>query len=333
MSLNKYAAYRYRVIDSVLSSKSKVSFKNLKEKINERLRDEYGKTDGISDRTLYSDINIMRSEPPRGYNAPIECQNGLYFYSVKGFSIHNEPLSQEDINSIREALSLLKQFGSLPLIDQLSQIIEETGISKLQQSGSETIVLFDTNPALKGLEKMGFLYDSIRKSEEVEVIYHPFKNQISQTYRCHPYLLKEYRNRWYLICRVVEIGMVFNLALDRMISINRTGRHFKKKDIQEVVQRFEDVIGVTVPDDQVKTKIILKVNNESLHYILTKPLHQSQNLIEKMERYSFVSLDVIPNFELESNLLSFGENIVVVEPASLKESLKKRIVNMAGSYK
>lgn len=333
MSLNKYAAYRYRVIDSVLTSQSKVSFRELKMKINERLRDEYGKTDGISDRTLYSDINIMRSEPPRGYNAPIQCQNGLYFYSVKGFSIHNEPLSEEDVNSIREALDLLKQFGSLPLIDQLSQIIEETGISKLQQCGNETIVLFDTNPALKGLEKIGILYDAIRKNQEVEIIYHPFKNQSSQTYRCQPYLLKEYRNRWYLICRVVEIGMIFNLALDRMISINPTGRSFQKKDLQEVVQRFENVIGVTVPDNLSISKVILKVNNESLHYILTKPLHQSQTLIEKKESYSLISLDVIPNFELESNLLSFGDNIVVLEPAYLKATLKKRIQCMVNNYK
>lgn len=333
MSLNKLAAFRYRIIDSILKDQSRVTFNELKSRVGQRLFEDYGTPGGISDRTLYNDLNVMRSDPPRGFSAPIVCEKGLYFYTVKGYSIHNEPLRAEELESIREALGLLKQFGSLPLLDQLSEIVEEAGIEGFHSVDHRNeIIQFDTNPALKGLEKIGALYEAIRKRLVVEVIYLPFNTQTPEHYRCHPYLLKEYRNRWYLIGHVVEAGRIYNLALDRMVSVAKTQRSFHADDLTRVVQRFENIIGVTLPENQERVCVTIKVSNHSLPYILTKPLHASQKLVEKKKDYSIITLEVIPNFELESNLLSFGENVIVIEPVGLKQQLHKRIQLMNECY-
>lgn len=93
-------------------------------------------------------------------------------------------------------------------------------------------------------------------------------------------------------------------------------------DFQEY---FDDIIGVTVPDGGIAEKIILKFSDLASPYVLSKPLHHSQKKLAYENRELTVSIEVIPNYELESLILSFGERVVVLEPAVFKEQISKRL--------
>ena len=121
-----------------------------------------------------------------------------------------------------------------------------------------------------------------------------------------------------------------NLALDRIIKINESKATYIDTEI-DFKEYFEDVVGVTVPDTLAE-KVILKVGSKSIDYIATKALHGSQKIKEKEGDYTMVELDVIPNYELASRILSFGENVQVLQPAELRNQLKERVEMMKNIY-
>ena len=95
---------------------------------------------------------------------------------------------------------------------------------------------------------------------------------------------------------------------------------------------FEDVIGVTLDKEAKLEKIQLKVSNSLYPYIQTKPLHGSQKTKEKGDTYVLIELELIPNYELESLLLSFGEGIEVLSPETLRNTIKTRTQKTINNY-
>jgi len=111
MPYNKNASFRYRVIDHCLSNQGRDwTLEDLIEEISDQLGEQFGNYKGISKRTVQGDINIMRSEPPRGYAAPIICRDGYYYYEDPEYSIIDHPLIQQDRFYLSEIYSFFKFF-------------------------------------------------------------------------------------------------------------------------------------------------------------------------------------------------------------------------------
>ncbi|MBQ6307202.1 MAG: WYL domain-containing protein [Bacteroidales bacterium] len=73
-------------------------------------------------------------------------------------------------------------------------------------------------------------------------------------------------------------------------------------------------------------KVLLWVSNASWPYVKTKPLHgATQRLVNMDETGAYITIEVYLNYELEQQILSFGENMKVLEPVELKERIKKRL--------
>lgn len=88
---------------------------------------------------------------------------------------------------------------------------------------------------------------------------------------------------------------------------------------------FEHVVGVTVNQQELPEEVVLFINRENAPYVLTKPIHQSQQLLEKTRNGIIINLKVQLNFELEREILGFGDCIKVLKP----ERLKRRIYDKA----
>ena len=95
---------------------------------------------------------------------------------------------------------------------------------------------------------------------------------------------------------------------------------------------FDDVIGVTVPEDTPSEDIIIKVTGKRFNYIRTKPLHLSQRIIEEAEDYAIISINVKVNKELESLILSFGDDLEIVSPSTFRNQIAEKIKAMNQYY-
>jgi predicted DNA-binding transcriptional regulator YafY len=155
---------------------------------------------------------------------------------------------------------------------------------------------------------------------------------VSQNILFHSYHLKQYNNRWFLFGKNNDYSNLTNLALDRIKSIEQSSDFFDESELVDFEEYFDDFIGVTKPLNAVLTKIKLSASVALAPYIITKPLHGSQKKIELTENNFIFSIDVIPNFELKKLLLSFGNDITVIEPLELKNEIVKILNKNIDNY-
>jgi len=265
-----------------------------------------------------------------GYNIDLDedykdGKTRYYRYSDPDFSINNMPLSETDVNHLKEAMILLSQFKGMPQFEWVEEVIP-----KLQQGiipeKQKTIMSFDANQYLKGIEWLGDLYNAIAYKKVMNITYQDFKAPEPYMLEIHPYYLKQYNNRWFLFgFNPKHERALWNPALDRIVAIKESkSKHKPNKDI-DWEDYFDDIIGVTKPEKSKVEKIELLFTPISAQYVLTKPIHGSQKKLKDNEDGLLIGLEVMVNTELINLILSFGERVKVIKPASLKTDIQKRL--------
>ena len=327
MAVNKNALIRYKTIDKCLQNRyRKWTLEDLIEACSDALYEYEGIDKGVSRRTVQSDIQIMRSDK-LGYNAPIiVVDKRFYTYEDPEYSITNIPISEQDLSKMSEAVEFLKQFkgfSHFKELDSMIQKLEDHVYS--QQTHQQPVIDFEKNEDLKGINYLDELYQSIIRKSAIKLTYQSFKARSANSFDFHPYLLKEFRNRWFIVGRKEKGDDILNLALDRIINIEKSTTKYRGPGDFNPIEHFKNVIGVTVSKNQVEENIIIKVSHKHAPYVLTKPFHHSQSVLEKDKEGVIIQFQVQHNFELEKDLLGFGEAIEVLEPKALRRTIKKRL--------
>ncbi len=334
MSINKLALIRYKTIDNCLQNRfRKWTLDDLIEACSEALYEYEGITDGISKRTIQLDIQTMRSEK-LGYNAPIVVTDRkFYSYSEKGYSITNTPITKQDLSTLNEVALILKQFSGFDHFKELEGMVTrlEDKLYKQQHKG-KSFIDFEKNELLKGLNFIGELHQHILNKQVIEITYKSFKSRQASVIPFCPYLLKEYRNRWFVLGLNVQAKTVLLLALDRIEKLSVTSTHKYVKPSFNVFEYFDDVIGVTKDLKSIPSKVVFKIDALNAQYINTKPLHKTQELLKVEDDGIIYSIDVVLNYELERELLGFGEQIKVLSPKRLSRRIVGRLKKSLKQY-
>ncbi len=334
MPLNRYALIRYKTIDKCLQNRlRRWTLDDLIEACSDALYEFEGATNRVGLRTIQSDIQVMRSDK-LGYNAPIKVVDRKYYtYEDPGYSITNIPLSQQDLRKLTEVTEILKQFKGFSYFSDLRVLVQklEDKIHSEKESQPPVIEL-EKNENLKGLEYLEPVYQFILKKQVLNIWYQSFKARRPGKVIFHPYLLKEYRNRWFVLGRKAAGQPILTLALDRIHEMEINTEQEYLEDIEfSPEQYYKDIIGVTVNSNR-PTNIHLFVDRQNAPYVLTKPLHHSQQLISKSDSGIEIVIKVIPNFELEREILGFGECMQVLAPPSFRNRICQRLSNAAKLY-
>ena len=328
MSANKLALIRYKTIDECLKNRfRKWTLDDIIEKVADTLYEFEGIATGISKRTIQADIQLMRSDK-LGYNAPIIVADKKYYqYEDPEFSITNAPINNADVEKMKEIVGILKQFNGFNYFDEMSDLITrlENNLNKSTRQ-SKNYIQFETNKLLKGINHINPLYQAILNQRSLLIEYKSFKAQEAHQKIYFPYLLKEYRNRWFLICKPKKGIALQTLALDRLMEFQELPNEpFLAHDGVDFDRYFDDLLGVTKNEKDRAHKVMLHLDKKMAPYVLTKPIHDSQTLIHEDETGIIIRLDVVLNFELEREILGFGENIKVLGPKILQRNIKRRL--------
>ncbi len=336
MPINRNALIRYKTIDNCLKNRFRQwTLEDLIESCSDALYEYEGIQKGVSRRTIQSDIQFMRSDK-LGYNAPIIVKDRKYYaYEDPDYSITNIPLTGQDLEKLSEVVHILRQFKGFSHFLEVTEIIHKLEDKIHTEKGNEfPIIDFEKNENLKGLELLDIIYKAIQKKKAIELVYKSFTAKKENTFVFHAYLLKEYRNRWFILGKKDEEKDLITLALDRIIEIKvMEYANYNEYNIGDPSAFYRDIIGITINKNQKTEEVKLFVNNKTAPYILTKPLHHSQKIIGTLEDGIEISIHVILNFELERELLSYGEGIKVLWPPKLIKHIKERINKASDYYK
>ena len=336
MAVHKKAIVRYQAIDACLSHPTKWhTLEELIQKVEWALRDHYPDNPTVSRRTIYMDLDFLASES--GYKAPIVRKVGknrfmTFAYEDRNFSIFKTPLKSFELAMMREWIQLLELFQGKPQLDYWEDaILHWKEQYRLDHVAGDPLVVFSDNPYLKNRWLLHDLYRYISERTVIQVHYHPFAEDPMEL-TIHPYLLKEYNNRWFLFGWQEERSRIFNMAVDRIAQINMSPSLYIPPPPNWQEDYFDDIIGVThLADTEVATVEIIADATVS-PYLITKPLHGSQRSYPLEGGGYRFTWQLKPNIELENILLSLGEQIEVLQPMSLRTQVMGRLEKALGRY-
>lgn len=335
MATNKHAIIRYNALDQCFSNIGRKYFiEDLVESCNAAIYDYTGLSDGIKKRQVYDDIKFMESE--QGWAIPLErVKEGrrvYYRYNDNDFSINNKVINESEASQLKETLFILSRFRGMPQFDWMEEMQIRLESTFNLKPTVNPIIGFEQNPYLKGLNFFTELFNAIYYKKVLNISYQGFRQESPMCVCFHPYYLKQYNNRWYLLGLNEKTNTIFNLALDRINEINELNKKYIKNETIDFTEYFEDVVGVTVIEGQEPVKILIKISKQLLPYIESKPIHGSQKIKKRDGNGAEIELFLNLNYEIISLIFSYGEEITILEPEELKNKIKTKAENVLKNY-
>lgn len=337
----KNAQIRYRIIDRALRNEYKPfpAKEDLRQLCEENL---FGSDTGehISDSTIEKDLFAMRIE----HDAPIKYSKKEkgYFYEDPTFSLENIPLSEDDVDAIKFAANIFDQFKGVDVFRQfefaIDKILDRVYISNnIEDAAVDQFVQFETTAKTIGGEHLQPLLHAIKEKRMVSFEYRSFKANKSakwKTRKVHPYLLKEYRNRWYLIGFCEDKDRIITYGLDRMRELVTLEDYFLPLSSFNADDYFKYAIGITTADGKTPEKIEIQANEILKKYLDSQPLHQTQQQVkEKKSGGAVYSFELHPTPEFDMAILSYGSQVKVLKPKSYVKHITNITENMYNQYK
>ena len=330
MATNKHALIRYRVIDHCLRKVDQSwNWKTLAEACALEIEKVMDKKITLSERTIKEDLRNMRSDVALGYNAPIEYDRSekSYYYSDRSYSITEAPLNRSDSNELKNAISLLRQFTGFQHLEGIENIIQKLELLAFESTTKSKSIVHLAQPAvIPGQKWLDILYNAIKQEKAMSLKYKPFGKQ-GETMIISPHLLKEYDNRWYLYANNHSKGLR-TYGLERIQNLSETLQEYQPAKDFNPDTYFKDIVGITIEPEKSKEIVRFEVLGNTINYVQTKPLHHSQE--DKGE--GIFEIDVIINYELESLMLSYGEQLRVTSPQALVDKMRERLENANNNY-
>lgn len=326
MPTNKNAQLRYKVLDRCFSNfKHKYTIDELVDEVNESLSDLTGQV--ISLRQIRDDIKYMRDRV--SYNAPIKAypfgsgRQCYYRYEDPNYSIFDNELSVNEVKELRSTIEMLGKYRGTPTNAWLEEVISNLEYRFKIKPNSENLIAFEQNDQLQGLEFLSEIIDFTINHQPINIHYCSFKGK-EQNAIIHPYYVKQYNNRWFVFGWNEKFQSLSIYALDRIVSLKKADIVFHKNTHIDFKTYFDDIIGVTKFNDDIQREtILLRFEANRFPYILSKPLHSSQKVINQEEH--IISITVKPNNELNQLIFSFIPDVEVLSPTWYREEIKGKI--------
>lgn len=320
----KNALIRFRIIDKCIRNKYKPypSKQQLREACEEAL---FGSIDGthICDSTIEKDMFAMKME----HDAPIKYSKryGGYYYTDPDFSMNEIPLTDNDLEAISFAAKTLMQFKEVDMFRQfgaaIDKIVDRVTVSKDQEA--QEFIQFESTNADGGSEYLAPILEAIKESLWITFDYASFVSGELKPRKVIPLLLKQYRNRWYLISFDDDKQDFITYALDRIEELVVSSNKAKRPRQFNPDNYFKHAIGITSGNTEPET-VRLKAGIIASKYLDSLPIHHSQKVVEMNDDNFVFELKVNISEELIREILSYGGEIQVIEPENLAEEVKNR---------
>jgi len=290
---------RFLLIIKKLRNSRKATF----DEINKYLEREFELIDAprnVSIRTFQRDLNEIRSI----FNIDIKCNSTNQYYIDE----------EEDSNFNIRMMEGFDLFNSLRAGNQIAPF-----------------VLLE-NKCSQGTQFIYGVIHAIRNRHIIKIEYQKYYQSKPSTRELEPYALKEFKGRWYILAKDFKDGNIKTFALDRFKDMDVTKKKFTYPSNMNPKDFFKDVYGIIASNGSSPEEIVLSFDPYQGNYIKSYPLHTSQEIVKDDKEELVVSLKIHTTYDFLKELLSFGDNVKVIQPQSLIDEIKEVYQNALEQY-
>ena len=362
---------KLKLLDEILQSRRGYTISEIMDKLEVSSRDtirklfgyENGKIEGIRHGIDWPEYLLEKYNPEEIniIEEIIDSNTGKkrFRYLKEDFSLFNDELAIHVIDKILPILERLNQIEGINNIyvnelEEIYEVIErqrngayknriekiESG-KKLIRSESKKVFNIDENFSDPGFTSI--LCNAIDQEQVIEILYKDPKNNQS-TIICHPYLIAESNDRWYLMTYINKsqekdsvfvlnnrINKINALPVERIHSINiKPNINFMKTSV-DILEHLECMIGVSIDnwENPDRIKLVLEIDDDLIFYFKTKTFIGHK---EKLQENIYTHPSTIKSRELKNKILSFGSKLKVIEPICLRKEINEEIKKMKLNY-
>ena len=163
----------------------------------------------------------------------------------------------------------------------------------------------------------------------LHILYKKYQSTETDRRTIHPYAVKEFEKRWYIVAFSEEAGQLRTYAMDRIQSVERAETTFTLPKGFNVDELFQASYGIYLPEEGQKPVLVrIRATEREAAYLRDLPLHPSQTALPGNE----FALRVIPNPGFIMELLRHGNRLEVLEPESLRKTVQEELKKALDSY-
>ena len=323
---------REMIIDQCLSTGREFTREELQEAVNKGLlsRDMLPIKSKV---TILQDINEMDEKFRRMYGTScivFEDRGRKRYYRYRDGieSIYNRELTSDEIEKLQEVRSLLQGLHGMPQMEWLDQV--SVRFDQNIMGPERHIASFEEGTAGDSQFFLQ-LFEAVNLKQVLTIEYRRFGLE-SKERIIHPYFLKQFMRRWYLCATIEGKEFITIFALDRILSVRKNTEVAFRETAIDFNHYFDDIVGVTHPDNGVVEQIIIEGDSWAEYYLRTLPIHPLQQLESLGEKGCRVTLSLMVNRELEREILSYGEHLKVIAPEHLRERMRQLLAMLQEEY-
>ena len=347
MPVNKDAMARYRIIDRMLADPHKdYTTKDIEKAVSLECPK-------VTTRMIQKDIKALEEAPFCKRMLSGKGGRGTVRYEDQSTPLFYQELTVDEEEILREALGSLGQFEGLENFKWLENLKKKLDMPTGKKE--RPVISFARNNVLQIPENLlGHLYSAIARRKVIRFGYRKFQDagQPYSQVTVYPYQLRQYNNRWFLICNPVgneefpfDLNLLYNYALDRMDGKVEYVDEMTYIDTPvDIDARFEEIVGVTYMKKVEARDIFFAVKPESVDYVKTKYIHSSQDEVnpevekEFIRKYpslkgcKFFFIHCRPNEEMYALFASYRDRVIIVEPDDIREMMRGLFHFMVKNY-
>lgn len=296
MAKDKVAIYIW-IVDTILKH-GKLSKNDLSE-----LWKKSCHSDGnpMADRTFYKYRRAIEDT----FSIEILCTSDGYYWIDSKDSPYVRQFAEWTLNN-SAATNVMQELGT------------SSGRVEIEDIPSAREFLPVVSTAMRESHKIVFTYAGFARSRpEVGILF-------------SPYFLKLYKQRWYMFGKKNEGGLR-TYALDRVTEMEITDLQFDMPPGIRMEDFFSNIVGVTTSRAAVRD-VVIQTTATRAKYLRALPLHHSQ-LEEVHDFYSIFRYKLKINYELVSELMAMGPDVIVVAPRELQIMMVERLRNTLDNYR
>ena len=332
MANTKDYSMREMIIDQCLGTGREFTREELQEAVNKGLQSR----DMLpikSKVTILQDINEMDEKFRRMYGTSgivFEDRGRKRYYRYRDGieSIYNRELTSDEIEKLQEVRSLLQGLHGMPQMEWLDQVSVRFDQNIMGQK--RHIASFEEGTAGDSQFFLQ-LFEAVNLKQVLTIEYRRFGLE-SKERIIHPYFLKQFMRRWYLCATIEGKEFITIFALDRILSVRKNTEVAFRETTIDFNHYFDDIVGVTHPDNGVVEQIVIEGDSWAEYYLRTLPIHPLQQLESQGEKGCRVTLSLMVNRELEREILSYGEHLKVIAPEHLRERMRQLLAMLQEEY-
>jgi predicted DNA-binding transcriptional regulator YafY len=247
----------------------------------------------------------------------------------------NFSLTDQEIKDFSDAISLITQSRYKEFFPDLGGIIrkikEMAHINLLNKDENQyDFVDFEKVPESWGSDFLYPLIESIRNKQVIEIYYQPFYEDKPYFTHVHPYLLKEFHYRWYLIGLHDQKKELRTYGLDRIWEIKVIHKKYIPLNFSPK-EYFKNTVGVISPTGKPQ-KIRIEVKKPQAQYLITQSLHVSQNIDFEDESRIIFTYHIHPTYEFKVMILGLGNDVKVLEPETFRNEIIEEMKGALAGY-